>query len=422
MKVVIMAGGKGTRIAQVNATVPKPMIPIEGKPILEYQIETLKKQGYTDIILIVGHMGNVIQKYFGDGSAFGVQISYIVEEQPLGTAGALYFLKDEIQNDFLLLNGDIIFDVDIQKFLEYHCNQRTAATILTHPNSHPYDSGIIIADDKNRVTNWLHKEDERLWYKNRVNAGLHMFSPRIFESFHEAKKCDLDRDVLKPLIKEGELSVYDSPEYIKDMGTPDRYYAVIEDIKSGKVSAKNLKNKQKAIFLDRDGTINKYVGFLTDINEFELLDGVTEAIKMINESGYLAIVVTNQPVIARGEVSVEELQEIHNKMETLLGQAGAYIDDIFYCPHHPHKGYEGERPEYKIECECRKPNPGMLFAAAEKYNIDLSESWMIGDGENDIEAGKNAGCKVCAVGDVEINNVPRYNSLLECIKAVFEQR
>lgn len=422
MKVVIMAGGKGTRIAQVNATVPKPMIPIEGKPILEYQIETLKKQGYTDIILIVGHMGNVIQKYFGDGSAFGVQISYIVEEQPLGTAGALYFLKDEIQNDFLLLNGDIIFDVDIQKFLEYHCNQRTAATILTHPNSHPYDSGIIIADDKNRVTNWLHKEDERLWYKNRVNAGLHMFSPRIFESFHEAKKCDLDRDVLKPLIKEGELSVYDSPEYIKDMGTPDRYYAVIEDIKSGKVSAKNLKNKQKAIFLDRDGTINKYVGFLTDINEFELLDGVTEAIKMINESGYLAIVVTNQPVIARGEVSVEELQEIHNKMETLLGQSGAYIDDIFYCPHHPHKGYEGERPEYKIECECRKPKPGMLFAAAEKYNIDLSESWMIGDGENDIEAGKNAGCKVCAVGDVEINNVPRYNNLLECIKAVFEQR
>ena len=419
MKVVIMAGGKGTRIAQVNATVPKPMIPIEGKPILEYQIETLKKQGYTDIILIVGHMGNVIQKYFGDGSAFGVQISYIVEEQPLGTAGALYFLKDEIQNDFLLLNGDIIFDVDIQKFLEYHCNQRTAATILTHPNSHPYDSGIIIADDKNRVTNWLHKEDERLWYKNRVNAGLHMFSPRIFESFHEAKKCDLDRDVLKPLIKEGELSVYDSPEYIKDMGTPDRYYAVIEDIKSGKVSAKNLKNKQKAIFLDRDGTINKYVGFLTDINEFELLDGVTEAIKMINESGYLAIVVTNQPVIARGEVSVEELQEIHNKMETLLGQAGAYIDDIFYCPHHPHKGYEGERPEYKIECECRKPKPGMLLAAAEKYNIDLRESWMIGDGENDIEAGKNAGCNVCVVGNAEIENVPRYKNLLECVKAVF---
>ena len=422
MKIVIMAGGKGTRIAQVNATVPKPMIPIEGKPILEYQIETLKNQGYTDIILIVGHMGNVIQEYFGDGAEFGVQISYIIEEQPLGTAGALYFLKDEIKDDFLLLNGDIIFDVNIQKFLEYHCKQGTVATILTHPNSHPYDSGIIIADEKKRVINWLHKEDERLWYKNRVNAGLHMLSPRIFDLFTEVKKCDLDRDILKPLIKDRELSVYDSPEYIKDMGTPDRYYAVIEDIKSGKVSAKNLKNKQKAIFLDRDGTINKYVGFLTDINEFELLDGVADAIQMINESGYLAIVVTNQPVIARGEVSVGELQEIHNKMETLLGQSGAYIDDIFYCPHHPHKGYEGERPEYKIECECRKPKPGMLFAAAEKYNIDLRESWMIGDGENDIEAGRNAGCNVCSVGNVEIENVPRYDSLLECIKTVLEKR
>ena len=422
MKIVIMAGGKGTRIAQVNATVPKPMIPIEGKPILEYQIETLKNQGYTDIILIVGHMGNVIQEYFGDGAEFGVQISYIIEEQPLGTAGALYFLKDEIKDDFLLLNGDIIFDVNIQKFLEYHCKQGTVATILTHPNSHPYDSGIIIADEKKRVINWLHKEDERLWCKNRVNAGLHMLSPRIFDLFTEVKKCDLDRDILKPLIKDRELSVYDSPEYIKDMGTPDRYYAVIEDIKSGKVSAKNLKNKQKAIFLDRDGTINKYVGFLTDINEFELLDGVADAIQMINESGYLAIVVTNQPVIARGEVSVGELQEIHNKMETLLGQSGAYIDDIFYCPHHPHKGYEGERPEYKIECECRKPKPGMLFAAAEKYNIDLRESWMIGDGENDIEAGRNAGCKVCSVGNVEIENVPRYDSLLECIKTVLEKR
>ena len=422
MKIVIMAGGKGTRIAQVNATVPKPMIPIEGKPILEYQIETLKNQGYTDIILIVGHMGNVIQEYFGDGAEFGVQISYIIEEQPLGTAGALYFLKDEIKDDFLLLNGDIIFDVNIQKFLEYHCKQGTVATILTHPNSHPYDSGIIIADEKKRVINWLHKEDERLWYKNRVNAGLHMLSPRIFDLFTEVKKCDLDRDILKPLIKDRELSVYDSPEYIKDMGTPDRYYEVIEDIKSGKVSAKNLKNKQKAIFLDRDGTINKYVGFLTDINEFELLDGVADAIQMINESGYLAIVVTNQPVIARGEVSVGELQEIHNKMETLLGQSGAYIDDIFYCPHHPHKGYEGERPEYKIECECRKPKPGMLFAAAEKYNIDLRESWMIGDGENDIEAGRNAGCKVCSVGNVEIENVPRYDSLLECIKTVLEKR
>ena len=129
---------------------------------------------------------------------------------------------------------------------------------------------------------------------------------------------------------------------------------------------------------------------------FALTDSIPKqrkAIKMINASGFLAVVVTNQPVIARGEVSVSELNEIHNKMEILLGVEGAYLDAIYYCPHHPHKGYEGEVSELKIDCDCRKPKPGMLLSAARDYNIDLSASWMIGDGENDVAAGENAGCK-----------------------------
>lgn len=417
MKIVIMAGGRGTRIAEVNSEVPKPMIPIMNKPILEYEIECVKKQGFTDVILVVGYLGNVVQEYFGDGQKFGVHIEYVVEDNPLGTAGALYLLKDKIQDDFLLLNGDIIFDVDFHRFYDAHKKQGGVATILTHPNNHPYDSGIIVADEDGKVLNWLHKEDERLWYQNRVNAGLHMLSPKVFERFTELKKVDLDRDILKPLIAEGELYVYDSPEYIKDMGTPDRFYAVIDDLKTGKVESKNLSNKQKAIFLDRDGTINEYVGFLRNIDEFKLIDGVTEAIKKINQSGYIAIVVSNQPVIARGEVSIEELKEIHNKMETLLGQEGAYIDAIYYCPHHPDKGFEGERPEYKMECDCRKPKPGMLLAAAQEFNIDLSQSWMVGDSKNDVEAGKAAGCKVAYIGTEEMG-VHTYSNLLEVIETI----
>lgn len=230
-------------------------------------------------------------------------------------------------------------------------------------------------------------------YKNRVNAGIHLLSPRIFRYFPELNKRDLDRDILKSLIPTQELGVYDSPEYVKDMGTPDRYSSVIEDIRLGRVEARNLKNRQRAIFLDRDGTLNKYVGFLTDINDMELTTDAAEAVRKINDSGYLAIVVTNQPVIARGEVSLEELTVIHNKLETLLGQGGAYIDALYYCPHHPHGGYEGERPEYKIDCNCRKPKPGMLLQAAQDYNIDLTASWMVGDGTNDVEAGQAAGCR-----------------------------
>ena len=294
--------------------------------------------------------------------------------------------------------------------------------MFTHPNSHPYDSGLIIANSDGQVEKWLAKEDDRpKFYKNRVNAGLHVLNVSVIDEYldllsDEEKttvfdsganadreavvpigKVDLDRKILKPLSGTGRMYVYDSPEYVKDMGTPERYYAVCKDYENGVVQAKNLSNKQKAIFLDRDGTINKYVGFLRDIDEFELMPGVIDAIKKINASGYLAIVVTNQPVIARGEVTYDELQEIHNKMETLLGVEGAYLDGIYYCPHHPHKGYEGEIPELKFDCDCRKPKPGMLVKAAHDFNIDLSQSWMIGDGENDVFAGESAGCKTAYI-------------------------
>jgi D-glycero-D-manno-heptose 1,7-bisphosphate phosphatase len=342
--------------------------------------------------MIVGHLGQVIKNYFADGSKFGVNIKYITETEPLGTAGALFYLKDTMRSDFLLLNGDIIFDIDIDRFYKHHNSCGGIATLFTHPNNHPYDSGIIIANEHDCVSNWLHKEDLRLWYKNRVNAGLHIMSPKIFENITALRKTDLDREILKPMIPSGTLFVYDSPEYVKDMGTPERYYQVEEDIKSGKIEAKNLQNKQKAVFLDRDGTINKYVGFLKNIDDFELLPGVAEMVKKINNAGFLTIVVTNQPVIARGEVTWEELYEIHNKMETLFGQQGAYLDDIFICPHHPNKGFEGERVEYKIDCSCRKPKIGMLRQAAEKYNIDLNKSYMVGDSDIDIKTGETAGC------------------------------
>ena len=413
MQTVIMAGGKGTRIASVNAEVPKPMLEVCGKPILEHQIEVLKRQNLTDIILVIGYLGSVIRDYFQDGSKYGVHISYIEEKELLGTAGSFYYLKDIIQDDFFLLNGDLIFDVDLHRFMNFHKEKHALATLFTHPNNHPYDSGLIIANEDGTITKWIHKEEERGFLRNRVNAGIHIISPMVLERFTELKKTDLDREVLKPLIPSGRVYAYDSPEYVKDMGTPERYRQVEQDLLKGRVRARNLDRKQKCIFLDRDGTLNVYKGFLTDIEELELIPGTAEALKCINSSEYLAIVITNQPVIARGGCSVQELEEIHNKLETLLGKEGAYIDALYYCPHHPDKGFEGERPEYKIECDCRKPKPGMLLKAAEDYNIDLYQSIMIGDGKNDMEAGKAAGCQTILVDE--------QNTLLSVVKDLREK-
>ena len=433
MKTVIMAGGKGTRISSVASDIPKPMIKIEGKTVLEHEIECLKDQGFTDLIITVSHLGSIIMDYFGDGSRFGVQIRYFNEETPLGNAGALFKMRNELDGDFLLLNADAIFDVDFNRFVQFHNAHGGLVTLFTHPNSHPYDSSVLIANEGMSVEQWLTKEDIRpRWYRNRVNAGLHVINPTVLDMIGinpktvgtevngKIVKVDLDRQILKPLCGTGKMFCYVSPEYVKDMGTPDRYETVCKDFAAGRVKAKNLKQKQKAVFLDRDGTINKYVGFLRNIDDFQLLPGVAEAVRLLNTSGYLAIVVTNQPVIARGEVTVPQLQEMHNKMETLLGAEGAYLDAIYYCPHHPDHGYPGEVEALKINCDCRKPKPGMMLRAAEEFNIDLSQSWMIGDGENDIKAGKAAGCRTVLIGTEEYNQDETALTLLDAVNNILK--
>ena len=395
MKAVIQAGGKGTRISEITGDViPKPMLEISGYPILYHQMMNLKKNGITDITVIIGHLGNVIKDYFGDGKQFGLNISYVEEDpqKPLGTAGSLYFLKDKLKENFVFLLADVFIDIDFEKMEQYHIANNADVTLLTHPNGHPFDSDLVV-EEGGVVKAFDYKSNDRTTYnyKNLVNAGVMIFSPSVFKYLTELRKYNYEKDIIVPLINEGKVVSYKSSEYAKDMGTPERYRRVQEDYNSGICDAKNLANKQKAIFLDRDGTINEYVGFLRKEEDFRLIPGVSEAIKKINNSGYLAIVVTNQPVIARGEVTEEGLEEIHKKMETLLGLDGAYIDDIYYCPHHPDKGFEGEIPELKIECDCRKPKTGMLEKAAREHNIDLSSSIMIGDSTLDIKMAENAG-------------------------------
>lgn len=435
MKTVIMAGGKGTRISSVASDIPKPMIKIEGIPVLEREIRCLSDQGFKDIIITVSHLAEHITRYFGDGSKFGVHIEYYVEEKPLGNAGALFKLRDRLTEDFLLLNADSVFDIDFNRFVKYHRDKGGLVTLFTHPNSHPYDSGLIFADDNGIVEKWLAKEDDRpKWYRNRVNAGLHIINLSVLDNVGidpcnigkeidgKIIKVDLDRQILKPLCGTGKMFCYDSPEYVKDMGTPERYEQVCRDYREGTVQARNLRNIQKAVFLDRDGTINREVGFLRDIEDMELLPGAAEAVRRINESGYLAIVVTNQPVIARGEVTISQLTEIHNKLETLLGNEGAYLDAIYYCPHHPDKGFEGEVKELKIKCDCRKPKPGMLLRAAKDYNIDLASSWMVGDSSRDVGAAVAAGCKMALIGTGDFGQDITVGSLEEFADFLLDDR
>lgn len=416
MKVVVIAGGQGTRIAAVNSEIPKAMIPIDGKPILEYELEMAKRYGFTEFLFIIGYMGDQISDYFGDGSKWSVSIEYFKEEKPLGTAGALGYLKDKLTEDFFVFYGDTVMDFDMLAMLEYHQSKHADATLFLHPNDHPYDSDIVDLDSEGKVRKFFNKpHTENFISHNMVNAALFIFSPKVLDKIEVGVKSHIEKNVLPACLEAGmNLYGYVSFEYIKDMGTPDRYYAVCEDVRSGKVAKMNRIYSRPAVFLDRDGVISKEVDLLCKPEQLELIGGAGEAIRYINEKGYLAIVVTNQPVIARNLCSLEELDFIHAKLETLLGHERAYVNAIYYCPHHPDSGYPEERKEYKIKCDCRKPAPGMLLKAANDWNIDLSQSYMIGDRPSDVKAGENAGCKQSI--QIEMN---KPFALLEAVKSIF---
>ena len=394
MRAAILAGGQGTRIGALFPDLPKPIIPVAGKPLLQYQVESLVEQDIRDITMIVGYKSGVIQHHFGNGERFGARIEYIVEDDPLGTGGALSLLPRE---DTIILFGDIYCDIDFKQFISAHRENSADITLFVHPNSHPHDSDIVVTDGESRVIGWKSKKNAgRGDLRNLVNAGLYMLSGDALPAGKPVKR-DLDHDLIIPRLAGGKVYAYRSTEYVKDMGTPERLRAVERDINNGITAARNLRGKQRAVFIDRDGTLNEENGLVTSPEKLRLIAGTAEAIRMLNASPYLAICVTNQPVIARGDVSFYELETIHARLDTLLGNDGAYLDDLLFCPHHPDKGYEGEAPEYKTDCVCRKPKPGMLLEAAKRYNIDLIRSFMIGDRTSDIAAGQAAGCKTIGV-------------------------
>ena len=403
MVAVILAGGKGTRLKSICDDRPKPMFPVAGKPVLLHQVEALKRVGIRDFVFVLGYRAEQIIAFFEDGKKWDVHISYVVEDEPRGTAGSLFDLN--LTGDFLLCNGDLIFDFSLQRMLEFHKYKNALGTLFAHPNNHPNSSTLLSVDDNSCICGFSPVGNHPRYYENICSAGIYLLSPKLLSLCSKRGFVRLDQDVLAPAANTKRLFAYMSTEYVHDMGTPEQLASVEIALKRGIVNRRNLECEQRAVFLDRDGTINKYKGFIVSPDEIELLPGVTAAIKRINESGYLAIMVTNQPVVARGACSMQQLRLIHNKIETLLGNEGAYLDAIYVCPHHPDRGFPGENPVYKIKCECRKPAPGLLLQAAEAFHIDLSASYMVGDTQRDVQTAKNAGCKPVLLRCGENSNI-----------------
>lgn len=397
---VIQAGGKGTRMQTLtNDQIPKPMLSINGKPMLEWQIDELKKYGIFNFIIITGHLGGAIEEYFSCGEKWNVRIRYIQEKEALGSAGALRYLREMASDkNFLLVFADVMFEIDWNRFIKFHEQHNGMITLLAHPNSHPFDSDLLVVNHQDQVTAIDSKHNIRnYWYDNFVNSGIYILSASVLNHIPSKNKVDLEIDIIRKLLKTGKVFAYRTPEYVRDAGTPKRFHEVEISFAKEIQHKKCLTRKQKCVFFDRDGTLNIYRGLIYDEADLELENDVAKAIKRINQSGYLAIVITNQPVVARGLCEEDVVRKIHRKLQVLLGNEGAFLDDIVFCPHHPDKGFPEENILYKIACDCRKPGTGMIEKMVKKYNIDISSSYMVGDSTVDIMTGINAGLKTILV-------------------------
>jgi histidinol-phosphate phosphatase family protein len=399
-EVVILAGGKGTRLRGRLGGLPKPMLQISGKPLLEHQILLARSFGFKSIVLLVAYRPDAIRSYFGDGSSWDVDITYLQEAVPRGTAGAVLDALNQLSERFIVMYGDTMLNVDLAKFWKFHTQRHAGATLFVHPNDHPCDSDLVEMDETNRIRGFHpYPHDERRYYANLVNAGLYVVERSLLHPYKTLYgMIDFGKHLFPLMLKDGrDLCGYKSPEYIKDVGTPERIDKVEADFHTGLIGRSSLVQASPGVFLDRDGTLNVEVNRVCSAEALELLEGVSRALKRLNRSGYRTAVITNQPVVARGDCNEEELNRIHNKLETLLGREGAYVDAIYYCPHHPHSGFRGEREELKITCSCRKPATGLIDKAVAEMNISTKDSWLIGDATVDVMTARNAGMKSIVV-------------------------
>lgn len=389
---------------------------------MERIINNCIKYKIFNIHLIINKNQKDIIKYINK-KKIKKNIKFHFENRPLGDGGALSLLKNEkflFKKNFLIINGDLLININLRKLINFHNKNNSRLTIVTHPNNHPYDSDILETNENGRLIKIFNKpHSKKLIYKNNVSSGVAIISGSLIKYISKKKKS-FYKQILPILLKSNKKIVcYKTREFIKDLGTPDRLVDGRKIFNSVKFKSSNIQKKLPAIFLDRDGVINKESNKkIEDPTNF--FSYTTKAIKKINNSNYLCVIITNQPSIAKGFIKKSELEFLHKKLETKLGKAGAYLDAIYYCPHHQSKGFQNENILYKKICDCRKPKTGMLKNANKDLNINMKKSFFIGNTIVDYQTAKNAKLKYIHVGKIEIyeKKINKFKNLYSAIKNI----
>ena len=401
MHAAIIAGGFGTRAVSMTADlIPKALLPVAGVPIIFRQMRVLRREGVMRLSVLAGHLGDRLEPALkSEAAELGLFLQVIVEPMPLGTAGCLTALAPS-SCDTLILYGDMLFDLTLAPLQEFHRRRGATLTIVAHPNDHPRSSDLIVERDDLVQKILPHGSTRQHDYRNLVPAGLYLASAGFFASLEPNAKSDMIKDVLPRLVAAGApIAVYNTPEYLRDTGSPARHALAERDLLAGRVRPLNQANLRPAIFFDCDGVLNEEPGNpgVVAPSDLKVIVGAGSAIRFARERDFLTVAITNRPQVAKGLVTFEGLDHILGRLEALLADDGGVLDRIYFCPHHPETGFQGEVAALKKRCECRKPGTLLLRQALADMPIDRVRSSLVGDSLRDIGAARAMGIRAYGV-------------------------
>lgn len=412
---VIIGGGLGTRLTDAGIMTPKLLLNIDGLALFEHQLSAFSSLGIKSILFLLGNNSDeIMASVLASKIAKNFEVIFSIENAPLGTGGALVNAADKLHETFYFVYGDILFDTNLDHMAAKLLD--ADGVILTRSTDHMLDSDLIEVDITGLVTRLNGKpHDAGSGRRNRANTGVYLFRREIALNlksiFHESK-FDLDREGINSLLLNGtNLYASNATGFIRDIGTAQRLQSACLDWPHHA----GPNSKVPTIFLDRDGVINKPNGHIKNVDEFIIYEDSIQAIRLLRSLGFRIIVITNQPVLSRGDLTWEGLELIHGKLDELLALNETFIDAYFVCPHYPLNGFEGEVAALKIDCSCRKPKPGLIYEAIENFPIDFDKSWFVGDQLSDFEAARSVGIKFVGVGHdlSDAHEFPWFDSLME---------
>ena len=386
---VVLAGGRGTRSA--DPTVAKLAQTIGEDSLMAWHMRLLENSQINEVLVVAGHLGEQVQQLCDSIKHDALTVTVVHEEEQQGTVAALRLAAEHTTaNEFLVVLGDILMSFRVDAFLDAWRSSGKQVAVIVHPSSHPEDSDAAFASHDGSVR-VVPKAAPRHHIPNMSSTGLFAITREGLERYRAQR--DFGSSVLPEAAAQHDLLAYVSSHYFKDTGTTERLAAARSDHDREAFARRGTTALRPALFLDRDGVINPVQPEIYTPGDYTLLPGVGAAIREANRHGIPVIVVTNQPGVAKGLMTFETHEAIRARMDRLLGEQGAFVDDYVFCPHHPDAGFEGEVVELKRACDCRKPAPEMAKVAAAQHHLDLARSIMVGDTARDegLAAGNGMG-------------------------------